>query len=542
MEGGVSIVFVTLIVLLTGGGASPFFFAFVLIVVGAALVVPPTATVSLVVLASASYLVAIALELTPGSADVGLIAVVGVNLVSLVLLAYVAMVVAREQRRTRLAAVRLSTTDALTGLANRAYIIAAIEREIERGTRYGRGFCLLMADLDNLKEINDSYGHRAGDHVLAGVADVIRDGVRRIDTSARLGGDEFVVLLPETDPTGAFVVAEKIRQGVAAMRTIERDGPVPVSVSIGLVAWPDDGGNPRPADRCGRRGHVCGEAARPEPDRGPYAAPGEMTPVILPASPAAERRMPVSLGREMGRAGWKRGPRVLRARGTGAAGRRCTIRRWDDGSTTRAHRGGDTGSARGSAALVGPGLHHKTDACRPRHVRGRIRRHRTDPPRPPDPWPRRAPLPDGAPAILARRPTNPVASLGRGVYAPPGITTSVRFAVVQIVAIALRRGRDHPLHPAPSIAARSAADYVEQMDKDPGTLEPSLGAGAVAFLERLQLLPRLQRVVVHAPAGPARRLHRRLHPGPDCRALAPVAPVRSASRTPSTTRACPTAP
>ena len=241
VEGGVSIIFVTLVVVLTGGAASPFFFAFVLIVVGAALVVPPITTVSLVVLASASYLVAIALELVPGSADVGLIAAVGVNLVSLVLLAYVAMVVAHEQRRTRLAAVRLSTTDALTGLANRGYLIAAIEREIERGTRYGRGFCLLMADLDNLKGVNDSYGHRAGDHVLAGVADVIRDGVRRIDTSARLGGDEFVVLLPETVPTGAFVVAEKIRQGVAAMRTVERGDAVTVSVSIGLAAWPDDG-------------------------------------------------------------------------------------------------------------------------------------------------------------------------------------------------------------------------------------------------------------------------------------------------------------
>jgi diguanylate cyclase (GGDEF)-like protein len=303
VEGGVSILFVTLVVVLTGGAASPFFFAFVLIVVGAALVVPPTATVGLVVLASASYLVAIALELTPGSADVGLIAVVGVNLVSLVLLAYVAMVVAREQRRTRLAAVRLSTTDALTGLANRGYLIAAIEREIERGTRYGRGFCLLMADLDNLKAVNDSYGHRAGDHVLAGVADVIRDGVRRIDTSARLGGDEFVVLLPETDPTGAFVVAEKIRQGVASMRTVERAGPVPVSVSIGLVAWPDDGTTlDQLMDGVDEAMYAAKQRGRNRIG-GPYARSGEMTPVILPASVVAVRRGPVSAVREMGRAG-----------------------------------------------------------------------------------------------------------------------------------------------------------------------------------------------------------------------------------------------
>jgi len=303
MEGGVSIIFVTLIVLLTGGAASPFFFAFVLIVVGAALVVPPTATVALVVLAAASYLAAIAVELAPGEADIALIAVVGVNLVSLILLAYVAMVVAREQRRTRLAAVRLSTTDALTGLANRAYLIASVEREIERGTRYGRGFCLLMADLDNLKAVNDSYGHRAGDHVLAGVADVIRDGVRRIDTSARLGGDEFMVLLPETDPTGAFVVAEKIRQGVAAMRTVERGGPVPVSVSIGLVAWPDDGEmRDQLMDAVDEAMYAAKQRGRNRIG-GPYAGAGEMTPVILPASLARDHRVPVFLGREMNRAG-----------------------------------------------------------------------------------------------------------------------------------------------------------------------------------------------------------------------------------------------
>ena len=296
VEGCVSIVFVTLIVLLTGGAPSPFFFAFVLIVVGAALVVPPATTVALAVLAAASYVIAIAVDLAPGGLDVAGIAVVGVNLVSLILLAYVAMVVAREQRRARQVAVRLSTTDALTGLANRAYILAAVEREIERGTRYGRGFCLLMADLDDLKSVNDSYGHRTGDRVLAGVADVIRDGVRRIDTPARLGGDEYVVLLPETDPTGAFVVAEKIRQGVAAMHTLVRDGPVPVSVSIGLVAWPDDGTTlDQLMDGVDEAMYAAKQRGRNRIG-GRYTGAGEMPPVILPASLAAGRRVPVSLG------------------------------------------------------------------------------------------------------------------------------------------------------------------------------------------------------------------------------------------------------
>ena len=147
------------------------------------------------------------------------------------------MVVAREQRRTRDAAVRLSTIDALTGLANRGYILAAVEREIDRATRYRRGFCLLMADLDGLKELNDRYGHRTGDRALATVAAVIRDNVRRIDTPARLGGDEFVVLLPETDREGARVVADKIRQGVAAARIGEQGEQVSIGVSIGLGEW-----------------------------------------------------------------------------------------------------------------------------------------------------------------------------------------------------------------------------------------------------------------------------------------------------------------
>jgi diguanylate cyclase len=302
VEGCVSIVFVTLIVLLTGGAPSPFFFAFVLIVVGAALVVPPAAAVALAVLAAASYVIAIAVDLAPGGLDVAAMAVVGVNLVSLILLAYVAMVVAREQRRTRQVAVRLSTTDALTGLANRAYIRAAVEREIERGTRYGRGFCLLMADLDDLKSVNDSYGHRAGDRVLAGVADVIRDGVRRIDTPARLGGDEYVVLLPETDPTGAFVVAEKIRQGVAAMRTLVRDGPLTVSVSIGLVAWPDDGATLDELMNAVDEAMYASKRRGKNRIVGPYSRAGEMAPVIRAASPVTDRRGPVSVHERVGRA------------------------------------------------------------------------------------------------------------------------------------------------------------------------------------------------------------------------------------------------
>jgi diguanylate cyclase (GGDEF)-like protein len=98
-----------------------------------------------------------------------------------------------------------------------------------------------MMDLDELKAINDRLGHFTGDRVLRGVGAVITSGVRQIDTAARYGGDEFVVLLPETDPTGAYVLAEKIRIGVNAM-PIELPAAAPrPSLSIGVVAYPDDG-------------------------------------------------------------------------------------------------------------------------------------------------------------------------------------------------------------------------------------------------------------------------------------------------------------
>jgi diguanylate cyclase (GGDEF)-like protein len=240
VEGSVAITAATLLVALTGGVASPFFFAFPLIVGGAALVVSPPITLTLVAAAAVGYILAVvagsAEPLGPATA-----AVVGVNLTALVLIAYVAMVIARAQRRTRDAAIRLSTVDSLTGLFNRTFFFAAMDREIARSARSGRGFCLLMMDLDELKAINDRLGHFTGDRVLRGVGAVITQGVRQIDTAARYGGDEFVVLLPETDPTGAYVLAEKIRLGVNAM-PIELPGSTPrPSLSIGVVAFPDDG-------------------------------------------------------------------------------------------------------------------------------------------------------------------------------------------------------------------------------------------------------------------------------------------------------------
>jgi diguanylate cyclase (GGDEF)-like protein len=241
VEGTVALSGAAVLVALTGGVASPFFLTFPLIVAGAAFVSSGPETVGLTLVAALSYIAAALIGSPPGSLDTSAGAIIAVDLVALVLLVYVAMVIAREQREARDAAIRLSTIDPLTGLFNRAFFFAAVEREMARSARSGRGFCLLMMDLDGLKDINDRLGHYHGDRVLRAVSEVIASGVRRIDAAARYGGDEFVVLLPETDPTGAFVLAEKIRLGVRAMPIeLPGGGPQP-SLSVGVVSYPYDG-------------------------------------------------------------------------------------------------------------------------------------------------------------------------------------------------------------------------------------------------------------------------------------------------------------
>ena len=233
----VAVTYSAVLVALTGGFGSPFWFAFPLIAGGGSLVVGRTQAAVLALVAAAAYLVgAIA---GGGGVSTLQLAAVAVNLTGLFLLAYIGSVVGGEQRRSRDAALRLSAVDSLTGLYNRTTFFTALEREIARSDRSGRGFCLVMLDPDELKGINDRHGHHAGDEVLQAVAETVRNGVRRIDVAARYGGDEFVALLPETDPTGGWVLAEKIRIGVAeqAIRSIDEHA----SVSVGVVSYPSDG-------------------------------------------------------------------------------------------------------------------------------------------------------------------------------------------------------------------------------------------------------------------------------------------------------------
>ena len=138
------------------------------------------------------------------------------------------------------AASSTSTVDSLTGIFNRAFFFAALEREIQRSARSGRGFCLLMMDLDGLKAINDKHGHFHGDEALRAVGETIRAGVRRIDTAARYGGDEFVVLLPETSKDQAMECAKRLRSEISKWKFLAEEpyGPLQITASLGVAAAP----------------------------------------------------------------------------------------------------------------------------------------------------------------------------------------------------------------------------------------------------------------------------------------------------------------
>ncbi len=140
-----------------------------------------------------------------------------------------------ERKRLERELRELATTDPLTRLPNRRHFMQALEKELARVQRTNRVACLLMFDLDHFKRVNDRYGHAAGDHVLIMVADVLRDMLRQQDTAGRIGGEEFAVLLPETDQSQGYVVAERLRASLEARQVHVGEKPLKITASIGCV-------------------------------------------------------------------------------------------------------------------------------------------------------------------------------------------------------------------------------------------------------------------------------------------------------------------
>jgi len=131
-------------------------------------------------------------------------------------------------------------TDALTGLYNHGYFQERLDRETKLADRNNEQVSLILLDLDHLKEINDTHGHRSGDAALCHVASMMRAAVREVDISARYGGEEFVVILPKCDRENAIDVAERLRESIAST-PVDRMGQV--TASIGVATYPSGAKN-----------------------------------------------------------------------------------------------------------------------------------------------------------------------------------------------------------------------------------------------------------------------------------------------------------
>jgi diguanylate cyclase (GGDEF)-like protein len=134
---------------------------------------------------------------------------------------------------------RISLTDNLTNLSNRRLFDYAIEREFKRVKRSGKSLSLLLIDIDHFKNINDCYGHTAGDFILEQISALLMSSIRGIDIAARYGGEELAVILPETERNDAMMIAERFREAVTATEFVFHNQVLRITVSVGVATCDD---------------------------------------------------------------------------------------------------------------------------------------------------------------------------------------------------------------------------------------------------------------------------------------------------------------
>ena len=142
-------------------------------------------------------------------------------------------------RQTR----ELSISDGLTGLYNQMHFFELLDRETKKSQRHGLNYSLIIFDVDHFKNFNDSNGHLRGSETLRGVAAVMRSKFRSTDLLAKYGGDEFVIILPQTDKVGAYLAAERLREGIEKQQFpgAETQPQKKITISIGLASYPEHG-------------------------------------------------------------------------------------------------------------------------------------------------------------------------------------------------------------------------------------------------------------------------------------------------------------
>jgi len=235
------IVFITWALWFTGGLVSPLLNAYLLVVITSALTLGKVMTAVEVALIAGCYLF---FDWLVGGKDVLRLAFwggFGAQFAPVVLVAYITTMFSADIRYGLNRAKLLSETDELTGLHNMRGFVVIANRLFAQAQRYARAASFLMVDSDSLKQVNDAYGHEAGNRLLRHLVKAMQGHLRATDVAARYGGDEFVVMLPDTPARGALEVAERIRHAVESTPFSADAGRVPCTVSIGIASYPEDG-------------------------------------------------------------------------------------------------------------------------------------------------------------------------------------------------------------------------------------------------------------------------------------------------------------
>jgi len=185
-----------------------------------------------------------ALPLRLGSSDFGLLVLSGPGFDESQIEAAMSLtgqvVIALENARLHGIVERQALVDSLTGLANRRSIEETLRAEVARAVRFDESVCLVLADLDDFKLVNDRYGHAVGDEVLQAFAAVLEETARESDVAGRWGGEEFALVLGATDIAGGLRLAERARAALEARVVVLPDGTeIRVTASFGAAAFPD---------------------------------------------------------------------------------------------------------------------------------------------------------------------------------------------------------------------------------------------------------------------------------------------------------------
>jgi len=233
--------FITWVCLYTGGLTSPLLNTYLLPVITSALTLGRITTLVEVALIAACQIFLGGSFSADKLLSLAFLGGFAAEIAPVLLVAYIVTMFSADIRYGLSRAKLLSETDELTGLLNMRGFTIAANRLFGQALRYNRAASVLMIDSDNLKSVNDSHGHEAGNRMLRQLTRLAQAELRYTDVLARYGGDEFIVLLPETPVKGALEVAERIRDAVASM-PLELDGKrIACTVSIGLAAHPEDG-------------------------------------------------------------------------------------------------------------------------------------------------------------------------------------------------------------------------------------------------------------------------------------------------------------